>query len=222
MNIDLAITEDVALITMDDGKKNAITVEALKDLNAALDKAEADARAIVLSGRPGSFCAGFDLNVMTGGDMNAIIELGTGGGRLATRLYGMGMPLVAACTGHAFTIGAFWLLACDTRIGERGNFKMGFNETKMGMPLTGWPVELLKARINPTRFVATVAQAEIYDPESAIDVGLLDSVVNEGASVEAALAKAAEFAALPAEAYAANKLIVRQEALEIMRKDVGA
>ena len=98
---------------------------------------------------------------------------------------------------------------------------MGFNETKMGMPLTGWPVELLKARINPTRFVATVAQAEIYDPESAIDVGLLDSVVNEGASVEAALAKAAEFAALPAEAYSANKLIVRQEALEVMRKDVS-
>lgn len=158
---------------------------------------------------------------MTGGDMQAIVALGTNGGRLATRLYGMGMPLLAACTGHAFTIGAFWLLACDTRIGEKGNFKMGFNETKMGMPLRGWPVELLKARINPTKFVATVAQAQIYDPEGAVDVGLLDIVVDEGASVAAALAKGAELAALPAEAYATNKLYTREAALDVMRKDLA-
>ena len=58
MDISLDIQDDVALVTMDDGKKNAITIEAFQGLEAALDKAEADAAAVVLAGRPGSFCAG--------------------------------------------------------------------------------------------------------------------------------------------------------------------
>jgi enoyl-CoA hydratase len=126
-----------------------------------------------------------------------------------------------ACTGHAFTIGAFWLLACDTRIGETGDFKFGFNETAMGMVLPPWSMELLKARINPTLFVPTVTQSRIYDPEGAVQAGILDSLVGEGESVAAAMQIAAEFAALPGKAYAGNKLVPRADALEIMRKDLG-
>ena len=73
---------DVALITMDDGKKNAITSEAEADLNVALDDAEASAKAVVLAGRPGSFCAGFDLSIMGSGDLDAIRAVAKGGGCL--------------------------------------------------------------------------------------------------------------------------------------------
>jgi enoyl-CoA hydratase len=45
MDISIDRQEDVALITMDDGKKNAITQQALVDLNAAFDEAEAGAKA---------------------------------------------------------------------------------------------------------------------------------------------------------------------------------
>ena len=127
---------------------------------------------------------------------------------------------LAACTGHAFTIGAFWLLACDTRIGERGKFKFGFNETQMGVVLGPWSIELLKARINPMFYVATVAQAKIYDPDGAAAVGLLDSVVDEGESIPAAMDAAAQLAQMPGNAYAGNKLAVRQTALQIMAADL--
>jgi len=220
MDVTLELTDTIALITLDDGKKNAITLDAIRDINTALDEAEADAAAIVLAGRPGAFCAGFDLATMTGGDMAAIRALGLGGGRIAHRLYGMDKPLLAACTGHAFTIGAFWLLACDTRIGERGKFKFGFNETQMGVVLGPWSIELLKARINPMFYVATVAQAKIYDPDGAAVVGLLDSVVDEGESIPAAMDAAAQLAQMPGNAYAGNKLAVRQTALQIMAADL--
>ena len=105
MNISTDRQGDVAIITMDDGKKNAITPEALTDLNAAFDEAEANAKAVVLAGRPGSFCAGFDLATMTSGDPKRIMPLSQGGGTLAMRLFSFPKPLVAACTGHAFTIG---------------------------------------------------------------------------------------------------------------------
>jgi enoyl-CoA hydratase len=220
MDVTLELNDTIALITLDDGKKNAITLDAIRDINTALDEAEADAAAIVLAGRPGAFSAGFDLATMTGGDMDAIRALGLGGGRIAHRLYGMGKPLLAACTGHAFTIGAFWLLACDTRIGERGKFKFGFNETQMGMVLGPWSIELLKARINPMLYVSTVAQAKIYDPDGAATAGLLDSVVAEGEAIPAAMDAAAQLAQLPGKAYAGNKLGVRQTALEIMATDL--
>lgn len=222
MEVKLELTDNIALITLDDGKKNAITLDALHAINACLDEADEKAAALVIAGRPGSFCAGFDLATMTGGDLDAIMALGTTGGRLALRLYAEPKPLVAACTGHAFTIGAFWLLACDTRIGEQGNFKFGFNETAMGMVLTDWSFELLKARINPHLFVPTVTQSRIYDPAGAVEAGILDELVDEGQAIEAAVKRAGELAQLPAKAYAGNKLYTREQALGVMRAELGA
>ena len=89
MDVSIDLQDDLALITLDDGKKNAITQQALADLNVALDKAEADAKAVVLAGRPGSFCAGFHLPTMTGGDTKAILSLGQG------RRQARAAPLVA-------------------------------------------------------------------------------------------------------------------------------
>jgi enoyl-CoA hydratase len=84
MDINLSVSDHVALITLDDGKKNAVNIDALAGINAALDEADEKAKAVVIAGRPGSFCAGFDLATMTGGDMDAIVALGTQGGLLAT------------------------------------------------------------------------------------------------------------------------------------------
>ena len=64
MDITLDITDDVGLIRFDDGKKNAFTLDGIKNLTGVFDEAEANAKAIVLTGRPGSFCAGFDLATM--------------------------------------------------------------------------------------------------------------------------------------------------------------
>ena len=220
MDISLDLQDDVALITLDDGRKNAIDPAALADLNVAFDKAEADAKAIVLAGRPGSFCAGFDLETMTSGDLERVSALGNGGGRFALRLYGCPKPLVAACTGHAFTIGAIWLCTCDTRIGEEGAFKFSMNETKMGMGLGPWALEPLQARVSKQFWVPTIVQSRVYDPAGALAAGFLDELVPAGESVGRALALAAEFAALPAQAYGINKLSTRKASLEIMRADL--
>ncbi len=213
--------DKVALITIDDGKKNAITLDALRELDQAFDVAEQEAGAIVLAGRPGAFCAGFDLAVMTGTDRDAIATLGRTGGRFAQRLYGCKKPLVAACTGHAFTIGALWLLACDTRIGERGAYKFCMIETKMGMGLGPWAMVLLQGRIPPSHFVPAVTQSKSYDPEGAVAAGFLDELVEPGEAVEAAVARAAELAELPAAAYAMNKLSVREDGLATMAADLA-
>ena len=221
MQVQVENRDGVALIQFDDGKKNAITPGAAAQILAGLEEAEANADAIVIAGRPGSFCAGFELATMTSGDAQAIGALSLAGAKILHKLYGTGKPLVAACTGHAFTIGALWLLACDTRIGEQGNYKFGMVETAMGMVLPAWAMEPLNARLNPMQIIPVVTQSVTLDPAGAVNAGFLDRLVPEGEAIDAAVELAAELAKLPAKAYAGNKLVPRKQSLQIMAASLG-
>ena len=67
--VDYRHEDGVATLTMDDGKVNVMSVEMLRALDAALDRAEKDMAIIVLrSARPGVFSAGFDLKVFAAND----------------------------------------------------------------------------------------------------------------------------------------------------------
>ena len=60
-----------AVVEMDDGKANALSDAMIEQVVAALTRAETEASAMVLAGRPERFCAGFDLRVMMSGPDNA-------------------------------------------------------------------------------------------------------------------------------------------------------
>ena len=51
--VEYELRGDVAVITMDDGKVNAISHQTIAALHAGLDRAEGEARAVLLMGRPG-------------------------------------------------------------------------------------------------------------------------------------------------------------------------
>ena len=119
----------VAVVTFDDGKVNAISHAVVDEFTATWDAIEADdeVHAVVFSGRPGQFCAGFDLStIMLGGTKRK--ELITRGWELVLRVLETPLPVVMACTGNAVAGGAALLLAGDVRLGSSGDFKIGFNE----------------------------------------------------------------------------------------------
>src|SRR5579884_1359929 len=113
------LTDGVAVVTMDDGKANALSIAMLEALEGALGRAEKEAKAMVLAGRTDRFCGGFDLKVMMAGPA-AATDLLLRGGELLMKLYGAGLPLVIACTGHAMAAGALLVLTGDYRLGARG------------------------------------------------------------------------------------------------------
>ena len=80
--------DGVMIVHLDDGKANALSFEVIAAMQAAIDEAEGDdgVGALVIHGRPGRFSAGFDLGVMLGDDMAAIIGLVADGGALVHRL----------------------------------------------------------------------------------------------------------------------------------------
>jgi enoyl-CoA hydratase len=222
MSATISIENDIALIRMDDGKANAINFAMLDALNAALDKADAEAKAIVLAGREGRFSGGFDLKAFATLGADDVYRLLDGGAELLLRLYGGTLPVVAACTGHAIAMGTFILMACDTRIGVAGDFKIGANETQTGMNLPIFAIEMARARLSAQHLTCAMVQAHIYDPAGAVEAGYLDSIVAPDMLESAALARAAQLAALPGDAYAWNKRAVRKPTLDRIRASIGA
>jgi enoyl-CoA hydratase len=155
-----------ALVHMDDGKANALSDAMIDALDESLDRAEKEANAVVLSGRPERFCAGFDLKVMMSGPENAKALL-TRGSALLMKLYGLPIPLVVACTGHALAGGALVLLTGDVRIGASGPYRIGLNEVSIGMPVPVLAMELARDRIASGELARATRMATEYDPEDA-------------------------------------------------------
>lgn len=206
----------VATITIDDGKANVVGPGFLQAMNELLDRAEGDgAGAVILRGRPGMFSAGFDLGEFKKGPDAAMALVG-GGMKLLIRLYALPLPLVAACTGHGIAMGAFLLMACDTRIGTRGAYKFTLPETAIGMEVPATMLELAASRIPKQYLSRAVIQSEVFDPDQAVPAGFLDEVVDAAALDARVEAVAATLAQLPRTPYAANKRASRKQTLEAM------
>ncbi len=189
-HVTLAIDADVATISIDDGKANALSHAVLAGIENALDEAlEGGAKAVVLSGRDGKFSAGFDLSVMTAGPSQARELLGRGA-ELGVRLFEFPVPVVFAVTGHALAMGGILLCCADVRIGADGPFKIGLPEVRIGMPVPAFAVELCRNRLTSRWFTRSIQLAEGLNPTQALDAGFLDEVVDP----EAVRARADEVA----------------------------
>ena len=216
--------DSVLVVHLDDGKANALSSSMIGAIGAALDQAESDDSigAVVLHGREGKFCAGFDLSVMRGGDISAMANLVCDGGELVSRLYGSSIPVVAACTGHALAAGALLLLGCDVRIGADVDCKIGLNEVAIGMVLPDWAFNIAIERLSRRHLQLAVATARITDARGAVDVGYLDEVAPVDAVLETAVARATELATLNGRAYAGTVRALRGELLAEMATQIAS
>jgi enoyl-CoA hydratase len=210
----------VAALRFDDGKANAVSRAAIDGLNAALDRAEKEAGAVLLAGRPGRFSAGFDLSTMKAGP-DAVRNLVSSGAELLLRLYEAPLPIVTACSGHAMAMGAVLLLGSDLRIGASGDFKIGLNEVSIRMTLPVFAVEIARDRLSRRHLQRAVIQAEIYRPEGAVDAGFLDRIVPPEHLAEEAMAEAERLAGLPRRAFSETKRRVRGASVERIRRSLA-
>lgn len=219
--VSYTLEDKVAIVAMDDGKANALSKPMIAGVIDALTRAEREASAMVLTGRPDRFCAGFDLRVMMSGPEQAKDLLRTGS-ELLLRLYGAGIPLVIACTGHALAGGALVVLTGDHRIGASGAYRLGLNEVSIGLPVPVLAMELARDRLATSELSRATLMAQIYDPETAVRAGYLDAVAAPDAVLAQAKAEATRLAALPRSAFAATKSRLRGKTIEHIRASLDA
>ncbi|TMR05507.1 crotonase/enoyl-CoA hydratase family protein [Nonomuraea turkmeniaca] len=214
------LKDSVATITMDDGKVNAISLQMVTELNAALDQAAAGSAVVLLGGREGVLSAGFDLGTLRAGGGEAV-ELVRGGFELAARLLSFPAPVVIACTGHAVAMGAFLLLSGDYRVGAAGPYRLAANEVAIGITMPYAAVEILRQRLIPAVFTRAVTLAEVFSPDDAVAAGFLDRVVEPARMWDAARATAESLTGLDMAAHAASKLRARRHMLEAVRAGIA-
>lgn len=215
------LVDSIATITMDDGKVNALSLDMLSEINAALDRAVTDGAVVVLTGRDGILSAGFDLKVLGAGGPDAVAML-RAGFELSERLLSFPTPVVVACPGHAMAMGVFLLLSGDYCIAAAGPYKIRANEVAIGMTMPRAAVEILRQRLTPAAFTRATLLSETFTPDNAIEAGLVDRVVDTIELMEVAHSTAAELAKLDMRAHAASKLRAREQALRALRAGIEA
>ena len=201
----LNITNDIAVISIDDGKANTFDTERLEMLRDAFSHGAKNAQAIILTGREGMFSAGLNLNIVRSGEPMALKGLLEASQGCLRQILRTPIPVVAASAGHAMALGAVLLMACDYRIGAVGDWRIGVNATANGVLLSDDLIALLKNRLNRRYAYRSILCAEVFDPESAVHAGYYDECVASSAILESATEKAANLAALPKDVFAAHK-----------------
>jgi len=213
--VTLKIDEEVAEITMDDGKANVLSHAMFDQLNEAFDVAEKEKMIVILRGRDGLFSGGFDLKELSKGPREAL-ELTSRGSRFARRILSFSTPVIGLSTGHCIAMGAFLMLACDYRVGVQGPFKIGLNETLIGMTMHDFGIELARYRIPLNYFGRSVINAELYTPSNAIQAGFYDAVIKVE-SMETNISEITQnFKNLNMSAFVGTKIKSRRSLLETL------
>jgi len=213
--INVDINKKIAVITLKNGKVNAISPQTISEINSALDQAEAASAVVILTGQAGIFSGGYDLKTMKESSA-AAVALVTQGSTLARRMLSFPFPIVGACSGHAIAKGGFLLLSCDYRIGSIGPFKIGLNEVTIGMTMHQAGIELARNRIPINYLTRSVINAELYDPKTAVLAGFLDTIVEPEQLMATAIAAANQLLTLNMTAHHGTKLRERKLILDAL------
>ena len=206
-SITYALKEDVAEITLDDGKVNAMALPFFEGLGAALDRAERDRPgAVVIAGRPGVFSAGLNLKVLPTLPPAEFRTTMLAFGQTMLRVFTFPLPTVAAVSGHAIAGGAMLAFACDLRWMAAGPFRLHLNEVAIGLALPTWAIVLAQSAIPRRWHTEAILHARAYSPDEALERGIVDGVAQPAERLlDAARAAATPLAALDQVAYATSK-----------------
>ncbi len=216
-NLTLDVQEHVATITLNRPDRLNALSRGLQDdiqrVTAAL-RDDDDVRAIIWTGAGRGFCAGADL---MGGPptqeqpqpqrRERLDEYGWVGA-LATAVYRLDKPTIAAVNGVAAGAGMSIALACDVRVGSAASrFKVVFIERSLS-PDSGLSYFLPRI-VGYSRACDLVYSSRAVDGEEAYRIGLLDRLVPAERLLDEAQALAAQIAVWPPLAMQMSKRVLQ-------------
>jgi enoyl-CoA hydratase/carnithine racemase len=183
--------DGVAVVTLRNGKVNAISAALLGELEGAVGELSADLPgAVVITGGDRIFAAGADINEFGGqAEARAITDRfhATNDAIAALDRF-----VIAAVSGYALGGGCELALACDYRIaGERAVF--GQPEILLGIIPGGGGTQRLARLVGPSRAKELCITGRQVEAAEALRIGLADEVV-AGDPHERALELAADVA----------------------------
>lgn len=185
MYITTAVRDSVATITLNrPDKLNAFTGTMREDLLAQLRACEndADVRVLVLTGAGRAFCAGGDVEFMSGlqknGDVESFRRLLDAGRDVILQIATMGKPVIAAINGIAAGAGCNLALACDYRIAAAGA-KLSESFVKIGLHPDWGGTWLLPRLVGRSKALEILMSGRMVEAEEALAIGMIDRIAGD-------------------------------------------
>jgi enoyl-CoA hydratase len=210
-----------SVITARDGKVLTVTINR-PEVRNAVDSATAAALADafkefesddtlcagVLTGAGGTFCAGADLREVADGCRTAIDE--NGAGPMGPTWLQLSKPVIAAVEGHAVAGGLELALWCDLRVAARDAVFGVFNR-RFGVPLIDLGTVRLPRMIGQGRALDLILTGRAVSGEEALQIGLVNTLVEPGKALTIALELAHTLASFPQHGLRADRLSVYEQ-----------
>ena len=208
--------DGIAVLRIEHGKANTLDMELCNAVVEAFEHA-GDARAVVLTGAGRIFSAGVDLFRVLEGGKRYIEAFVPAMCRAFERVFVHPAPVVTAANGHAIAGGCLLVAAADQRLMAQGDARIGIPELQVGVPFPPIALEIMRFATPPQHFQTIAYRAGTYPPAAALELGLLDEVVEPEALLDHALARAGRLASVPAEVFAITKREIRRPAMASVR-----
>jgi len=210
-----------SVITARDGKvltvtinrpevRNAVDSATAAALATAFKEFEADDAlcAAVLTGAGGTFCAGADLREVAEGRRSMIDE--NGAGPMGPTWLQLSKPVIAAVEGHAVAGGLELALWCDLRVASRDAVFGVFNR-RFGVPLIDLGTVRLPRMIGHGRALDLILTGRAVSGDEALQMGLVNRLVEPRETLAAALELAHALAAFPQHGLRADRMSVYEQ-----------
>jgi len=210
-----------SVITARDGKVLTVTINR-PEVRNAVDSATAAALAdafkqfeaddelctAVLTGARGTFCAGADLREVADGRRTAIDENGTG--PMGPTWQQLSKPVIAAVEGHAVAGGLELALWCDLRVAD-SDAVFGVYNRRFGVPLIDLGTVRLPRMIGQGRALDLILTGRAVYGEEALQMGLVNRLVEPGKALESAIELAQTLAGFPQHGLRADRMSVYEQ-----------
>ena len=209
----------IEIIRLDHGKVNALDMELLASFTRQLAALEhSTANAVVLTGTGSCFSAGVDLFRVVDGGAAYLEELLPMLTNTLLKLFTFPRPVVAAANGHAIAGGCILVFACDYKIMAKGGGRIGVPELLVGVPFPALPLELVRFTAPRQHLQQIVYSGRNYTPEEALQLGILDRIVEPEDLLDRACDVAEQLGSIPPEAFRITKQLIRQPAIDRFKR----
>ncbi len=201
---------DIAMITFHDPPMNLLTAQLTSECFSALENIEQDdsVHAVIITGSgEKAFMAGADINEFISED--AIYRKTLSIQQLFNKLENIPKCTIALLNGYTLGGGMELALCCDFRIAE-SHVKLGFPEVKLGLLPAAGGTQRLTRLIGISKAKELLFTGETISAHEALNLGIVNKVVEKGNGEKAAMEIAERIAALPKEAIAKIKRLVNR------------
>ncbi len=219
--IKVNIKDRLAIITLNRGKSNAMNREMIIELMDMFNNISTDSNigGVMITGQENFFSAGLDLIELYHYNEEESKSFWQLFFKFAATIVAFKKPLVAAINGHSPAGGCVITLACDARVMAEGKYIIGLNEVPVGIMVPNSIFQIYAFWLGHANAARSLLEGKLFNPQEALEIGLVDEVVNGDSILTAAERHARKYMAFESNTWQQSKFNIRKDLIAATTAD---